>query len=98
MHRTRSEAQKLRTVAKNLATWYENHGRAFPWRMPEASVFELVVTEILVQRTRAETVAKLYQQFFNRYRSWTDLQESSLCELEEMLQLEGSLNLKWPKY
>jgi len=97
-YHTRSEAIRLRGLIKNLDSWYTHHGREFPWRTPEASVFELVVTEILVQRTRAETVAKLYQQFFNRYRSWTDLQESSLCELEEMLQLEGSLNLKWLKY
>lgn len=88
-YHTRSEAIRLRGLIKNLDSWYTHHGREFPWRTPEASVFELVVTEILVQRTRAETVAKLYQQFFNRYRSWTDLQESSLCELEEMLKPIG---------
>lgn len=88
-YHTRSEAIRLRGLIKNLDSWYTHHGREFPWRTPEASVFELVVTEILVQRTRAETVAKLYQQFFNRYRSWTDLQDSSLCELEEMLKPIG---------
>ena len=88
-YQIKSEVLRLRTFVRNLELWFPETRRKFPWRTPYASQFELVVTEILVQRTRAKTVAKLYQQFFNRYRSWTDLQESSLCELEEILKPIG---------
>ena len=58
-----SDLDKLSSIQDSLTEWFETHGRSFPWRSPESSVFEKVLTEILLQRTKAETVARNYKYF-----------------------------------
>ena len=63
--------------------WYELSGRDLPWRSPCASIFERICVEVLLQRTRAETVANVYPVFFGRFRSWADIAAAPIEELEE---------------
>ena len=42
-----------------------------------------------MQRTRAETVAGMYHAFFERFRNWSDLADTSTRELEEHLKPIG---------
>jgi A/G-specific adenine glycosylase len=63
--------------------WYAAHGRDLPWRREQADTFERICIEVLLQRTRAETVAKVYPTFFGQFRSWTDIAAASVEELEE---------------
>ena len=47
-----------------LLAWYERNGRHdLPWREPERTPFELLLAEILLQRTTAEAVAGAYRPF-----------------------------------
>lgn len=68
---------------RRLVAWYEDNRRAFRWRSHDASLYEKVVTEVLLQRTQAATVDRLYQSFFERFRSWRDLASAE----ERALQL-----------
>ena len=38
--------------------------------------------EVLLQRTRASTVAAIYPMFFNRFRDWQDIADAGIPELE----------------
>ena len=69
--------------------WFEQNKRELPWRKPEISSFELLVAEVMLQRTRAETVAKYYYQVFNQYDSWEDIYNAGQKELEEILRPLG---------
>ncbi|MFD1193802.1 hypothetical protein ACFQ3C_03865 [Seohaeicola saemankumensis] len=42
-----------------------------------------------MQRTRAETVARIYQSFFGKFPNWTALAEASTEELEDVLRPIG---------
>ena len=44
----------------NLLTWFNKNGRRFPWRNKSISNYQKVLSEILLQRTRAETVAGFF--------------------------------------
>ncbi len=66
-------AKEIRRFRRLVLQWYGRHGRQFPWRKPSVPVYKLVVTEALLQRTRAETVASFYPEFFKRFRSWVQL-------------------------
>ena len=63
-----------------------------PWRAPDASVFERICVEVLLQRTRAETVAKVYPVFFGRFSSWGDIAAAPVEELEEHFKPIGLWN------
>ncbi|WP_306132148.1 hypothetical protein [Roseivivax marinus] len=85
----RSDKLRLTTLRHSLLAWYEAEGRALPWRLSDTSVFERICVEVLLQRTRAETVAAIYAGFFVRFPSWKSLKESSIAELEEAFKPIG---------
>ena len=39
-------------LATNLLKWFETHRRSFPWRNGKFNRFQLLLTEILLQRTK----------------------------------------------
>lgn len=80
---TRSHKLRLTRLRRALFDWYTQNGRNLPWRKETASTFERICVEVLLQRTRAETVARVYPVFFGRFRSWVDLADAPLEELEE---------------
>lgn len=49
-----------------LLGWLSAEGRAFPWRATDDE-WTVYATEILLQRTRAETVADVHAEFFEAY-------------------------------
>lgn len=74
---------------KELLAWFETHRREFPWRRNDVSNFEAIFSEILLQRTKAETVARFYPTFFTVFPGWNELSEASLEELETLLKPLG---------
>ena len=59
--------QMAATVRRSLLRWYETHGREFPWREEGATLYHLVLAELLLQRTRAETVTAFFGDFTIRF-------------------------------
>lgn len=75
-----------------LLEWYSKNGRSFPWRRKFASNYELIISEIFLQRTKAETVSKFLLLFLNKYPSWERLGEATEEELVEILEPIGLSN------
>ena len=67
----------LKWLACQVTGWYEVYGRHFSWRYDGYSHYRLVVTELLLQRTRAEAVSKFESEFFKTYPNWESLERSS---------------------
>jgi A/G-specific adenine glycosylase len=76
-------------LQRALLRWFDENGRAFPWRDPSATKYQQILSEILLQRTRAETVARYYPLFFARYPDWKALSRARLEELEEIMRPLG---------
>ena len=72
-----------------LLSWFEQSGRSFPWRDPDRTPYEVVVAEILLQRTTAAGVARAYCGFIERYPSWATLAQAPLQGLENALRPLG---------
>jgi A/G-specific adenine glycosylase len=53
------------------------------------SQYELIIAEILLQRTKAETVAKFYHEFILRFPTWSDLHLASNEVVEQILKPIG---------
>jgi A/G-specific adenine glycosylase len=75
---------------ENLLEWYSYNGRHFfPWREVGLTNYELIVAEVLLQRTKAETVSRFYKSFLIRFPSWQAIAEASRHDIEECLQPVG---------
>jgi len=73
----------------NLLKWYRKNKRIFPWRKKGLSNYKLVIAEVLLQRTKAETISKFYPIFISNYPSWKSIANSSVIELEVSLKPIG---------
>jgi A/G-specific adenine glycosylase len=60
-----------------------------PWRKTGEPVYRLVVSEVLLQRTRAEAVAAMYRPFFRAFPSWRKLATADDADLERFLKPLG---------
>lgn len=80
---TRGDKLRITRLRRELLDWYARHGRALPWRSECASTYEKICVEVLLQRTRAETVARVYPAFFGRFESWAAIAAAGVEELEE---------------
>ena len=83
------DKNKIIYFRRALLAWFDVHERDFPWRKEGVSNFELIFSEVLLQRTRAETVAKYYPVFFGRFPGWEHLIEATDEELQEILRPLG---------
>ena len=76
---------RVKAFQRSLLAWFRVEGRKFPWRRRSASRYEVVVSEILLQRTRAETVAKFVGPFLARFAGWGHLAKAREEELRVFL-------------
>jgi A/G-specific adenine glycosylase len=74
---------------KQLLKWYSENGRTFPWRRKSVTNYELIIAEVFLQRTKAETVAKYLPKFLKIYPSWKQLANATEFELREILKPLG---------
>lgn len=83
------EKRRLTRLREDLLSWYVAHGRDFPWRRPGAPTYERICVEVLLQRTRAETVAGIYDGFFQRFPGWQVIAGAEIEELQDSLKPIG---------
>ena len=74
--------------------WGRNNYREFPWRKPTVSPYESIVAEMLLRRTRAETVKKVYLHFTHQYPDFISLSKASVSDLKELLNPIGFSNVR----
>ena len=78
-------------LRQGIIDWWSSDDHNFPWRQP-AEEWKLLVTEILLQRTRAAAVAELYEPFFAQFPTPEKLAEATEKEIGESIY---SLGLAW---
>lgn len=80
---------KIRFFRRTTLSWFRINGRHFPWRTGECDPYQVVIGEILLQRTRAEVVSKFFPVFFAKFPSWDYLSFAPIGELEKLLKPLG---------
>lgn len=76
-----SKLRVKRFQAKLLA-WYSSNGRKFLWRCEDRNEYEIIIAEVLLQRTKAETIERFYQNFIDKYPNWKTITETPLDAIE----------------
>jgi A/G-specific adenine glycosylase len=81
--------KRISWLRRRLLSWFARNGRSFHWREVGRTPYEVVVAEILLQRTTAAGVALTYAWFVERFPSWVALAQSPQGELENTLRPIG---------
>ena len=88
-------------VARALDAWFLQDGRSFPWRVGEGAAtgplavdgrldpWRVLVTEVLLQQTRAERVAGFVEGFFARFPDAAAVRDVEVSALETELRPLG---------
>jgi A/G-specific adenine glycosylase len=74
---------------EKVSRWYSKGGRKFPWRNKSASKYQIIISEVLLQRTQAETVSRFYPQFIKKFPSWEFLAKAKKKDLQNFLKPIG---------
>ena len=64
----------------NLHAWFEENKRDFPWRK-EPTPYHVLVSEIMLQQTRASVVIPYFEKWMRRFPSVQALAEADLDEV-----------------
>ncbi|RYF09312.1 MAG: hypothetical protein EOO77_24120 [Oxalobacteraceae bacterium] len=87
-----SDKRNLTFLRVGIVDWYAANGRKFPWRCDSASLYHRVSVEVLLQRTRAETVSSFYETFYNRFPDWQSLANAAVEDIAEIIRPIGLYN------
>lgn len=83
--------EKIEAVRNCLLSWFEKNGRSFPWRRTR-DPYKILVAEIMLQRTRAEQVVSVYEEFIQRF---PDIESLARAGKEEVRKYFSKLGLLW---
>lgn len=75
--------------ANEIIEWYEKNGRDFPWRTMELTPFQFLVAELMLQKTNANQVEKVFVDFIKKYPNCIKILKASLIELQEEFRSLG---------
>ncbi len=56
-----------RTVVRRVLAWYAEHARDLPWRRPEATPWQVMVSEFMLQQTPVERVREPWRVWVERW-------------------------------
>lgn len=86
---TRNERRRLATVVRRLLEWFEVHGREFKWRELGQTSYVQIVSEILLQRTKADVANLFLEEFLSSYPDWSALAGEEPVQLAQALKPIG---------
>jgi len=77
-------------IARRLQSWCAVKCRRFPWR-EKRDPYVILITEFFLQKTKAEIVASVFDEFFSKYKTIRELASASLAELRAFFSKLGLL-------
>jgi A/G-specific adenine glycosylase len=81
--------KRIPWLRRRLLSWFARNCRSFPWREAGRTPYEVVVAEILLQRTTAAGVARTYAGFVECFPAWASLAHAPPEDLENALRPLG---------
>ncbi|MHA1724492.1 MAG: hypothetical protein ACTSYC_05585 [Promethearchaeota archaeon] len=84
--------EKKELFIELLLKWYKKNKRSFFWRENELTPFQFLIAELMLQKTNANQVEKIFPGFIKKYPDPESVNRLSQDELAEILQPLGLFN------
>ena len=78
----------VREFSSRILEWWRRWGRDFPWRRTK-DPYKVLIAEILLRKTTAAQVVKMYESFLSEYPNPSSLAAASEERLKELLRPLG---------
>lgn len=85
------EPEDIRRFRGRILRWFKKNGRIYPWRETD-DPFHILIAEMMLQRTKADQVVRVYNNFFSEFTSPEDVTRVDLRKLNKTLH---PLGLRW---
>lgn len=85
----RISKEKIKFFQKKILNWYKYNGRTFAWRKKGLTHYQYIIAEVLLQRTKAETIAEFYPNFVKEFPNWKALAKAKAKKIERYLKPIG---------
>jgi A/G-specific adenine glycosylase len=85
----RLSRSRVRWFRAQLLGWGSTNRRTFFWRYEQLSLYEVLVVEVLLARTRAVAVEPVARSFLKSYPSADSLAQARLADAESLLRPLG---------
>jgi A/G-specific adenine glycosylase len=82
------------SVSDAVLEWADSAARSYPWRNPGRSSYEVLIAEVLLRRTTASAVARMYQEFLSWFPCLEALHGASEAKLRNVLSPLGLQRLR----
>jgi A/G-specific adenine glycosylase len=79
---------KKQIFAEELLNWHQSNKRNFAWRVAQ-DPYEILVAEIMLQKTDASKVEKVYSNFIKKYPDPYTLANSDVLDIRKDINLLG---------
>jgi A/G-specific adenine glycosylase len=83
------DTSKIKLFQKKILSWYATNRRIFYWRKKRLSNYQYIIAEVLLQRTKAETIAKFYPIFIKHFPNWKSLANADPNDIAQHLKPIG---------
>lgn len=93
MNESFSTESMKRSVRDHIIRWYDTNGRDFPWRS-SSDPYKVLIAEMLLRRTTASAVARVYPAFIRRFERPEQLARASTRTIVSMIDTLGLQNLR----
>lgn len=88
---TEREIVNKKAIARDLLEWFEKEGISYPFRAT-SDPYKILVCEMLLRKTTAKQVAKLYDSFFSKFPTVESLSKASVEEIVVVIKPLGILS------
>lgn len=79
----------LRYIQRTILSWGKVNFRDYPWRKDCATPYEVLLSEYLLRKTRADSVIPVYRELLKKYPEIVDLSKANQKTLERILRPVG---------
>jgi len=88
------KSPQKRLFQSRLLKWSSGRNRDFIWRKPGCTPFLILVSEMLLRKTKAETVDIIVRGLFRKYPTPNKLARAKFPDLSEMLRPLGLFRMR----
>lgn len=81
--------KKIIIFRKLIFKWSKENFRNFPWRKQGISKYDILIAEIMLQKTKAENVVYIYKKFLEKYPTPSKLSKARQKSIEKLIKPLG---------